>query len=80
MSSLPAQTFRLEGRGLLKPGYAADILIFDEKTVGDRATFEEPHQYPEGFAAVIVNGVVVFDGEKMTGERPGQALFGPGKR
>jgi len=80
MSSLPAQTFRLEGRGLLKPGYAADILIFDEKTVGDRATFEAPHQYPEGFAAVIVNGVVVFDGEKMTGERPGQALYGPGKR
>lgn len=79
MSSLPAQTFRLEGRGLLKPGYAADILIFDEKTVGDKATFEEPHQYAQGFAAVIVNGKVVFDGTKMTGERPGQALFGPGK-
>ncbi len=80
MASLPAQTFRLEGRGLLKPGYAADILIFDEKTVGDLATFEEPHQYPKGFAAVIVNGRIVFDGEKMTGERSGQALYGPGRQ
>lgn len=80
MSSLPAQTFRLENRGLLKPGYAADILIFDEKTVSDKATFEDPHQYPDGFTAVIVNGRVVFDGSNMTGEMSGQALYGPGKR
>jgi N-acyl-D-amino-acid deacylase len=80
MSSLPAQTFRLEGRGILKPGNWADIVIFDEKTVGDLATFEKPHQYAQGFSAVIVNGRVVFDGEKMTGQMPGQAIYGPARK
>jgi len=79
MTSLPAQTFSLHGRGLLKQGFAADIVIFDENTVADRATFENPHQYAAGFSAVIVNGVLVFDGSEMTGRMPGQALYGPGK-
>lgn len=80
MTSLPAQTFRLKDRGLLRNGYAADIVIFDERSIADRATFEAPHQYPDGFSAVIVNGRLVFDGKKMTGAKPGQAIYGPGKR
>ncbi|MGI8668716.1 MAG: N-acyl-D-amino-acid deacylase family protein [Aridibacter sp.] len=78
MTSLPAQTFRLNDRGLLKEGFAADIVIFDEKTITDKATFENPHQYAEGFQAVIVNGKMVFDGSKMTDAMPGQALYGSG--
>jgi N-acyl-D-amino-acid deacylase len=75
MTSLPAQTFRLSDRGLIREGYAADLVIFDEQTVADNATFENPHQYPTGFSAVIVNGELVFDGEKMTGQRPGRPLY-----
>lgn len=79
MTSLPAQTFGLSDRGLLKEGFAADIVIFDEKTVGDRATFEKPHQFAQGFQTVIVNGKIVFDGKEMTENMPGQALFGNGR-
>ncbi|REJ76406.1 MAG: D-aminoacylase [Acidobacteria bacterium] len=79
MTSLPAQTFGLNHRGLLKDGNIADIVIFDEQAVADKATFEDPHQYAAGFKTVIVNGTVVFDGEKMTGKMPGRPLFGPGK-
>ncbi|HSK71294.1 MAG TPA: D-aminoacylase [Pyrinomonadaceae bacterium] len=79
MSSLPAQTFGLRNRGLIREGFAADLVIFDENTVGDKATFENPHQYAEGFQAVVVNGEIVFDGQKMTGKMPGQPLFGSGK-
>lgn len=80
MTSLPAQTFGLQDRGLIREGFAADLVIFDENTVGDKATFEQPHQYAVGFSSIIVNGQLVFDGEKMTGAMSGQALFGPGKR
>ena len=74
MTSLPAQTFGLRDRGQIHEGFAADLVIFDEKTVTDRATFEAPHQYAEGFSVVIVNGQIVLDGSKMTGAMPGQAL------
>lgn len=80
MTSLPAQTFNLRDRGLIKEGFAADIVIFDEKTVTDKATFENPHQYAEGFKNVIVNGKMVFDGQSMTGEMSGRPLYGAGKR
>lgn len=79
MTSLPAQTFGLRDRGLIREGFAADLVIFDESTVADRSTFEKPHQYAVGFSSVIVNGVLVFDGTKMTGEMPGTAIVGPGK-
>ncbi len=79
MTSLPAQTFRFSDRGLIRPGAIADLVIFDENTVGDKATFEQPHQYAVGFSSVIVNGSVVFDGQQMTGAMPGQAIYGPGK-
>lgn len=80
MTSLPANTFGLRDRGQIREGMAADIVIFDETTVGDKATFEKPHQYAEGFSAVIVNGGVVFDGTKMTGTRTGQPIYGNGHR
>ena len=79
MTSLPAQTFNLRDRGLIREGFVADLVIFDENTVGDKATFEQPHQYAEGFSTVIVNGEIVFDGKQMTGKMPGRPLYGPGK-
>ena len=78
MTSLPAQTFNLRDRGLIKEGLAADLVIFDENTIADKATFENPHQYAEGFSQILVNGAVVFDGTKMTGVLSGQALYGNG--
>jgi N-acyl-D-amino-acid deacylase len=74
MTSLPAQTFNLRDRGQIREGFAADLVIFDPTTVTDRATFEQPHQYADGFSNVIVNGHVVFDGTKMTGTMSGEAL------
>ncbi|MBA3765509.1 MAG: D-aminoacylase [Acidobacteria bacterium] len=78
MTSLPAQTFNLRDRGLVREGFAADLVIFDDTTIGDRATFEQPHQYPVGISYVIVNGETVFMSGQMTGARPGMALRGPG--
>lgn len=78
MTSLPAGTFRLWDRGLLRPGMAADIVIFDEKTVADRATFQQPKQYPAGFNFVIVNGQVVIENDKHMGAKSGQVLRGRG--
>lgn len=78
MTSLPAQKFQLNGRGILKEGFAADLVIFDEAEVKDMATFEKPHAYSKGFYYVIVNGAITVDHEKHTGERKGTPLFGPG--
>jgi len=78
MTSLPAQTFGLRDRGLIREGFAADIVIFDETKVGDKATYDQPHQYAEGFSNIIVNGQVVFDGTKMTGTMSGKPLYGSG--
>ncbi|MDQ3132617.1 MAG: D-aminoacylase [Acidobacteriota bacterium] len=78
MTSLPAQTFGLKDRGLIREGFAADLVIFDEKAIADKSTFEQPHQYAEGFSSIIVNGEVVFDGAKMTGKMSGQPLYGNG--
>jgi N-acyl-D-amino-acid deacylase len=77
MTSLPASTFKLWDRGLVRPGMAADLVIFDPEKVADLATFEKPHQYAEGFAYVIVNGRPVIDGGAHTGATPGRALAGP---
>lgn len=78
MTSLPAQKFSLTDRGLIRPGMAADIVLFDEKSVQDLSTFEKPHQYSRGFQYVLVNGVVVVENGKHTGARSGKALSGPG--
>jgi N-acyl-D-aspartate/D-glutamate deacylase len=76
MTSLPAQTFGFRDRGLIREGFAADLVIFDDKTVADRATFEKPHQYPIGISHVIVNGELVVSSETVTTARPGMALRG----
>jgi N-acyl-D-amino-acid deacylase len=78
MTSLPAQKFNLHSRGLLREGMAADIVVFDEKTVSDVATFTNPHAYSKGFQYVIVNGEAVIDQGKLTGTRSGIVLKGPG--
>ena len=74
MTSLPAQTFNLKDRGLIKEGFAADLVIFDEKTVSDKATFDNPHQYPVGISSVFVNGKLTFADGQMNNVRNGQAL------
>ena len=78
MTSLAAQKFQLKDRGLLKEGYAADIVIFDEKEVIDKATFENPHQFSAGFKYVLVNGQVVIENGKHNGTKSGTPLYGPG--
>ena len=74
MTSLPADHFRLQGRGRIAQGAAADIVIFDPARVRDTATFDAPHAYPEGIPHVLVNGVFVVRDGKTTGERPGAVL------
>ena len=78
MTSLPAQTFGFRDRGLIREGFAADLVIFDENTIIDQATFVKPHQYPSGISYVIVNGAPVLEQNQMTTARPGTALHGPG--
>ncbi|MFC1724678.1 amidohydrolase family protein [candidate division KSB1 bacterium] len=80
MTSLPAQTIRISGRGLIKEGLYADIVIFDLKTIKDSATYQDPHQYPEGIRYVIVNGKVAAADGKPTGVLPGKIINGPGKK
>jgi N-acyl-D-amino-acid deacylase len=74
MTSLPASQFRFTDRGLIKEGYAADLVIFDPETVSDKATFEQPHQFPIGIPYVIVNGKIVIEQGRDTGARPGQIV------
>lgn len=79
MTSLPAQKFNLKDRGLIKEGMAADIVVFDEKSVKDLATFEKPHAYSTGFEYVLVNGVLTVDQGKHTQARGGKALRNQGR-
>ena len=74
MTGGPAGALGLIDRGLLREGYRADVTVFDPATIIDRATFEEPHQYPAGISATIVNGVVVVEGGSHTGALPGRVL------
>jgi len=77
MSGMPAARLRLGDRGLIKPGMKADIVVFDPDKVIDKATFEKPHQYSEGFVDVLVNGKFALLDGKVTAERPGRVLYGP---
>lgn len=77
MTSLAAQKFQLKDRGLLKEGFAADLVVFDENEIGDRASFENPHQYSVGMKYVIVNGQVEIEAGKDSGNRSGRILYGP---
>jgi N-acyl-D-amino-acid deacylase len=78
LSALPASNLKLKKRGLLKTGNYADIAIFNAKTIADKATFEEPHQFAEGMVHVFVNGIQVLDEGKHTGATPGRFVKGPG--
>ena len=80
MSGLPASTLGLRDRGLLRPGYFADVVVFDPATVADRATFAQPHQLSAGVSEVIVNGQVAISAGQFAGRFPGRALAGPGSR
>src|SRR4051812_7616264 len=79
LSGLPATNLGLDGRGFIQEGMFADIVVFDPATVGDRATFEKPHQYSVGMKHVFVNGTQVLKDGEHTGAKPGRALWGPGK-
>lgn len=74
MTSFPAQRFGLRDRGLIREGMAGDITIFDPDHVLDKATFEDPIQFPEGIKYVLVNGVVVKEGNHHMGSLPGRVL------
>lgn len=78
MSSQTARRLNIHDRGLLTPGYFADIAVFDADEIIDMATFEYPHQYAVGMKYVLVNGEVVVDNGQHTGRRPGRILHGPG--
>ena len=78
MTNLPAQILSIQDRGLIKEGYYADIAIFDPKTIIDKATFEDPHQYAEGVLSVLVNGIIVVESGVHNGNKPGRVLHGPG--
>ncbi|HEV7928309.1 MAG TPA: D-aminoacylase [Verrucomicrobiae bacterium] len=78
LTSLPAANLNLDRRGLLKPGYYADVVVFDPTTIQDHATYEKPHQYSTGVAHVLVNGVPVIRDGEHTGAKPGQVVRGPG--
>lgn len=79
LTSLPAGNLELDRRGSLKKGYFADVVIFDPKTIADKATFEKPHQFAVGVRDVFVNGVAVLKDGEHTGKFTGRALWGPGK-
>ena len=78
LTSLPATNLGLGRRGLLREGYFADVVVFDPKTVSDRATYDKPHQYAVGVRHVFVNGTQVLKDGEHTGALPGQVVRGPG--
>jgi N-acyl-D-amino-acid deacylase len=78
LTSLPASNLRIADRGQLKSGFFADLAIFDPKTVGDQATFENPRRYATGMRHVLVNGVPVLRDGEHTGATPGRFVRGPG--
>src|SRR6476659_4126933 len=79
LSALPATNLGLDHRGFVQEGMFADVVAFDPATVGDKATFEKPHQYAVGMKHVFVNGVQVLKDGEHTDAKPGRALWGPGK-
>ena len=79
LTSLPAANLGLDGRGSLKAGYFADVVIFDPNTIADKATFDKPHQFAVGVRDVFVNGVAMLKNGEHTGKFSGRAIWGPGK-
>jgi N-acyl-D-amino-acid deacylase len=78
LTGLPAANLKLDRRGLLQPGFFADVVVFDPEAIQDHATFTEPHQYATGVHHVFVNGVQVLADGEHTGATPGRVVRGPG--
>jgi N-acyl-D-amino-acid deacylase len=78
LTTLPATNLGIKERGALRPGYYADVVVFDPATIGDRSTFEKPHQYSVGMRDVFVNGVGVLRNGEHSGATPGRAVRGAG--
>jgi N-acyl-D-amino-acid deacylase len=79
LSGLPAKNLGLSGRGFLRPEMFADVVVFDPATIGDRSTYQDPHQYAVGMRHVFVNGVQVLKDGEHTGALPGRVVHGPGR-
>ena len=80
MTSLSADQIGQPELGRIAPGMYADITVFDAETIADRATFEDPHQYPVGIRHVVVNGTPIIRGGALTGATPGRVIKGPARR
>jgi N-acyl-D-amino-acid deacylase len=78
LTSLPATNLKVRDRGLLKPGYFADVVVFDPAKIADHATYDKPHQYATGVRQVFVNGVQVLKDGEPTGAAAGRVVRGPG--
>ena len=78
LTGLSAEKLRIRDRGLLRPGYYADVVVFDADSIQDHATFAEPHQYATGVVHVFVNGVQVLRDGEHTDAKPGRVVRGPG--
>jgi N-acyl-D-amino-acid deacylase len=74
MTAFPASRVKLTDRGRLAPGLAADVVVFDPATVADRASYEQPFQYPVGITAVVVNGAIALRGDERGASGTGRAL------
>ena len=77
MTGLPAARLGLRDRGVVRPGARADLVVFDARRVADRATYEDPHRYPDGIEHVVVNGRFVVKNGEHTGSLPGKVLTPP---
>ena len=77
MTSLPAAKMGLTDRGVLKEGYVADIVVYDESRIMDKADYLNAHQYPEGIDYVIVGGRIAADHGCVVCQNAGQVLYGP---
>jgi N-acyl-D-amino-acid deacylase len=80
LTAWPAEVLKIQRRGALKPGYFADVVVFDPATIRDHATFEKPHQYSTGVQHVWVNGMQVLRDGEHTGAKPGRVVRGSGYR
>ena len=78
LTSLPTTNLKIQNRGLLQPGYFADVVVFDAAKIQDHATFEKPHQYATGMVHVFVNGTQVLKNGEHTSATPGRFVRGPG--
>ena len=78
LAALPAQNLKIDRRGELKPGFYADVVVFDADAIQDHATFVKPHQYSTGMHHVFINGEQVLKDGEHTGATPGRVVHGPG--